>query len=95
MKKNSGKNWQEILDGLGIDKYPTDGCGECGEPWERRPDLRCICNKPMMISIPAGQHIHVWCPVHGDIKIYGPRYTLTGRETRWSYSGESTIKVRM
>ena len=28
----------------------------------------CICNKPMLLYIPAGQHIH--CPVHPDVKIY-------------------------
>jgi hypothetical protein len=44
--------------------------------WEPDPSYdnpNCICNKPMMIYIPAGQHIH--CPVHPDFKMYGSSIT--------------------
>ena len=50
-----------------------DCCPECGEEYERPHIDRCICNKPLMICIPPGKHIHIHCPVHGDVKIYGPR----------------------
>lgn len=46
-------------------------CPKCGEiDFLPQPDLRCICS-PIWIWIPPGKHIHIWCPVHGDIKIYG------------------------
>jgi hypothetical protein len=48
-------------------------CPECGEEYQRPKVNRCICRKPLFISIPPGQHIHIQCPVHGDVKIYGPR----------------------
>jgi hypothetical protein len=48
--------------------------------WEPDPSYdnpNCICNKPMMIYIPAGQHIH--CPVHPGYTIHGQNITrLTG-----------------
>ena len=48
-------------------------CPCCGEGNSLPDDLRnCNCNEPLHISIPAGQHIHVTCPVHGDRKVYGP-----------------------
>ncbi len=44
--------------------------------WEPDPSYdnpNCICNKPMMIYIPAGQHIH--CPVHPKYVVYGSPIT--------------------
>ena len=29
----------------------------------------CMCNTPLMISVPAGQHFHP-CPVHRDRAVY-------------------------
>lgn len=41
------------------------------------PDPRCICNKPLLLYIPPGQHFH--CPVHPDMVIYGnATYCSTG-----------------
>jgi hypothetical protein len=57
--------------------YPEelgDCCPDCGEEFDhphRGP--RCICKDPMYIVIQPGKHIHINCPVHGDVKIYGPR----------------------
>jgi hypothetical protein len=53
----------------------NDHCPECGEEYQRPKPNKCICRKPLMICIPPGQHIHIHCPVHGDVKIYGPRLT--------------------
>jgi hypothetical protein len=41
------------------------------DPW---PKQECTLHKPIWISIPPGEHIHLDCPVHpeGHI-IYGPR----------------------
>jgi len=44
-------------------------------PKPREPHPNCICFKPLAISIPAGGHIHLQCPVHGDKIIYGPHIT--------------------
>lgn len=33
----------------------------------------CICNKPLWIAIPPGEHIH--CPVHPNVIIHGPNIT--------------------
>lgn len=60
-------------------------CPECGEPWQTAPSQRCICREPMMICIPPGQHIHIHCPVHGDVKIYGPRIRME-RPMIWKWS---------
>jgi len=43
---------------------PPDAPYEEPEPY----NPACICNKPMLLYIPAGQHIH--CPVHPDVVIY-------------------------
>lgn len=49
-------------------------CPECGEEYDfPYKGLRCICRDPLFIVIAPGQHIHIHCPVHGDVKIYGPR----------------------
>lgn len=62
------------------DKKPTcptcdkDKCPECGEEFvDPFKGPRCICRDPIFIVIQPGHHIHIHCPVHGDIKIYGPR----------------------
>lgn len=47
-------------------KHP--GCDE--KEWPK-PDIRCICRQPMYIFIANGSHIHINCPVHGDVKIHG------------------------
>lgn len=47
-------------------------CPVCGEPWDRFPRLECSLNKPYWIAIPAGQHIHIDCPMHGSHRIDGP-----------------------
>lgn len=55
---------------------PHDCCPDCGEEFHQpKPDL-CVCRKPMLICIPPGKHIHINCPVHGDVKLYGPRATF-------------------
>lgn len=46
-------------------------CPDCGRGEYPRPDPSCNCHKPLMISIPAGQHIHINCPVHGDRIVRG------------------------
>jgi hypothetical protein len=51
----------------------------CGCPGDHRPDPsqndpRCICNKPLLLYIPAGQHIH--CPIHPQSIIRGSEITL-------------------
>jgi len=51
------------------DRFP-----ECGEEYyDPYKGPRCICKDPMMICIQPGKHIHIQCPVHGDVKIYGPK----------------------
>ena len=48
---------------------PVPNCPtEDKEP--QMPDPNCQCGKPLMIVIPAGQHIHP-CHVHPDVIIYG------------------------
>lgn len=53
-------------------------CPECGDLWSlaKLVTKTCILSKPMMIAIPAGQHIHINCPVHGSHRIDGPNHTL-------------------
>ena len=41
-----------------------------GESQRMRPAPGCTCDKPLMIVIKAGEHIHP-CPVHTDQVIYG------------------------
>lgn len=38
-------------------------------PRNHQDDERCICKKPIWISIPSGKHIH--CPVHPEVIIRG------------------------
>lgn len=40
------------------------------------PDPNCICNKPLYLYIPPGQHTH--CPVHPEKAIYGSGTTFLG-----------------
>lgn len=45
-------------------------CTECDK------DLyaaRCICADPVYVMIEPGNHKHLQCPRHGDVKIFGPR----------------------
>lgn len=52
----------------------NDTCPQCGEEYDRGArDARCICRDPFYICIPPGKHIHRYCPVHGDVKVYGPK----------------------
>jgi|SRR5581483_5151875 len=47
-------------------------CHDHPEPEYTKPEFpnpSCICNKPLLLYIPGGQHIH--CPVHPDHIIYG------------------------
>lgn len=57
--------WKEIAK-----RSTEDKCPKCNEPYTR-PNARCICEGPMWIVIQPGQHIHIQCPIHGDVKIYG------------------------
>lgn len=55
-----------------------DDCPQCpnGGPWKRDKsidDPRCICNKPLLLYVPAGEHVH--CPVH-------PNRVIRGSEVR-------------
>ena len=56
-----------------------NGCPHCPptEEWPEpgRYDPNCICNKPMMLYIPPGQHIH--CPSHPDVIIRGSDITCS------------------
>jgi len=54
-------------------------CGE-GSGGTSAP-LRCVCHDPMSISIPPGQHIHIQCPQHGDVKLYGTGATWCSNGT--------------
>ncbi len=59
--------------------YPTrlgpslPSSGQCPECGEENPIIQpqSICTCPLYIYIQPGHHIHVHCPVHGDMKIYG------------------------
>jgi hypothetical protein len=81
-----------------------DCCPECGEEYEhphRGP--RCICRDPLMICIQPGKHIHIHCPVHGDVKIYGPKITWMQAppngarigDMRMTKFGESPKRMRL
>ncbi len=47
-----------------------------GLPWGRDkkqrkvPIVMCTC-RVLYISVPAGEHAHTQCPVHGDVVIRG------------------------
>ena len=45
----------------------ASGCGHPGcdiDDHPRRPVER-VLSKPLMLSVPAGTHVHIDCPVHG------------------------------
>jgi len=54
-----------------IDTEYSDGCPRCGEKAPVVPK-GCLCAQPMNLFIPNGMHIHLQCPVHGDVKMSGP-----------------------
>jgi hypothetical protein len=72
-----------------IDRYFEDtDCDKPGCPARRRyprPSPECICFRPMLRVIPAGSHIHIYCPIHGDQIIYGPPVSWC----KWEYNGPS------
>jgi predicted RNA-binding Zn-ribbon protein involved in translation (DUF1610 family) len=61
---------QNTLNGCRV-RTTTGGCAcpQCGEK-AIGPPAPCTC-RTLMIYIPPGEHIHVQCPQHGDVKIYG------------------------
>lgn len=52
----------------------TQPCGCPPEPPRQNP--LCLCYQPMGIYVEPGKHIHIQCPAHGDIKIYGSGVTF-------------------
>ncbi len=67
------------MDVMPYKKVPSS-CPYCPDEtvWEPDPSYdnpNCICNKPLLIYIPAGQHIH--CPVHPDYRIHGSNITCS------------------
>ncbi len=55
---------------------PCPQCPPDSEPWEPEPyNPNCICNKPLLLYIPPGQHIH--CPVHPDVILRGSDITCS------------------
>lgn len=58
------KDWLDVRKtGIGDSGCKKPGCPVPNYP---KPDYRCICNKPLMLYIPPGEHVHIECPVHGD-----------------------------
>ena len=45
-------------------------------------ESQCTANKPMLLYVPAGQHVHIYCPVHpeGHV-IYGSSVTWNSSYT--------------
>ena len=55
--------------------YQNKKCPKCPDELPTSPiDPRCICNKPTLICIKPGEHIHIICPVHGEFRIDGPPF---------------------
>lgn len=52
-----------------IKKCPHPGCPvpDMPDPWEMS---QCTANKPMLLYIPPGQHVHIMCPVHPEGHIF-------------------------
>ena len=51
-------------------------CPNCDEEdFNPMPNIGCICKNPLMVYISPGKHIHINCPMHGDVKIYGSPIT--------------------
>lgn len=54
---------------------PMPCCPDCGQPNGQPSYLPpCTCS-PLMIAVPPGQHIHIQCPRHGNVRIDGPNVT--------------------
>jgi len=54
------------------------GCGpDCPENKRWPSTLGCTCNKPLLLYIPPGHHVHMCCPVHGDYVIRGSDITCS------------------
>ena len=86
-----------------VDKFPRKRCPHPNCPENDKPYSfeRCVLNDPIWISIPAGEHIHLTCPVHpqGHI-LYGPniRFEITmdkGATPRWWEENNLPGKVWM
>lgn len=53
-------------------KHKQKKCPDCGKDWKKDiPSPACICNKPLMLYVPPGEHVHLNCPVHGDFVVSG------------------------
>lgn len=70
----SGEGYSNKLDATFKPSATASQC-PCGEE-TNIPDRMagCICGNPLMVYIPPGGHIHIQCPLHGDVKIYGGGY---------------------
>jgi hypothetical protein len=74
-------------------KKPSS-CPQCPDEvtWEPDPSYdspNCICGKPLLLYIPAGQHIH--CPVHPDYRIFSSSpWCGTSEPGSTPYSGTTT-----
>lgn len=55
---------------------PVPDCPENDPKWPKPEPFNpnCICNKPMLLYIPPGQHIH--CPVHPQHVIHGSHISM-------------------
>jgi hypothetical protein len=66
------KQIQELLERM--NKYDGEvhgeSCPECGKK-DIVPVNPLLCQCPTMIVVPPGKHIHVSCPVHGQVVIHG------------------------
>ena len=52
-------------------KCPHPGCPVPEETWPSPWDLsQCTANKPMLLYIPPGEHVHVLCPVHPEGHVF-------------------------
>jgi len=64
-KRNQMKKLKNYLNN---NKCPIPNCpSEEEDNWDKIKkynDLNCICNKPLLISLQPGQHLH--CKVHPD-----------------------------
>jgi hypothetical protein len=56
-----------------------------GSGWRQTeyPNPTCICNKPLLLYIPAGEHVHLNCSVHGDFVVYVSSVTYTSSKNSW------------
>lgn len=64
-----GSVWQEAQERMReqIAKRGRSGCGHPGCDIDDHPfpAQDCVLSKPLMLSVPAGTHMHIDCPVHG------------------------------